>query len=454
MKTNELFSSLLLLIALTAGCGSSDSGSSGTGGTGGIGATGGSGGTGGSPVDPGGPLLDRPSGAKYACSVSRPVARLALPWGGFSLVPSATGARFAAVLADRNNPDPNQPGNSINWSTLGLDGVQGSPTVVRAATRQYLAAVTAASDGEKSTIVWSEAAANGNSSSLNSLQVDASGAIVTPATALITLARSPAPQLARAGSGYALLWVDSNESSGKLTFGLLDESGKLASTPVVLAQGPYIGAGAIASVGDHFVVSYADYQYYESGLVGRLLVLDSNGSVLGQPIPLEHSGAPGFASTIPSLLTRGDQVLAAWSVASGDNSAEVQEGATTIRIARFDASGERQGPMYDLQAPVKDREAVEPFWVDMGDEVGLLWSAGSIIYVCAGCVPNHSLKFVVLDGQSFIPQSNVVELTNTFQSGGLLSPAAALTGENLLVVSSLTFHTSAEGASGTIQCVK
>jgi hypothetical protein len=183
-------------------------------------------------------------------------------------------------------------------------------------------------------------------------------------------------------------------------------------------------------------------------------VLDSDGSVLGEPVALEDSAASGFSATVPSLLVRGDQVLAAWSVVSGDSSYDVQDAATTVRIARFDADGQRQGLMYDLQAPVKDRESVQASWVDMGDDVGLLWAEGSIIYVCAGCVPDHSLKLVVLDGQDFSPQSNAVELANTLPSGGLLSPETARNGDNLLVVSTVTYHTSAEGASGTIRCAQ
>ena len=108
--------------------------------------------------------------------------------------------------------------------------------------------------------------------------------------------------------------------------------------------------------------------------------------------------------------------------------------------------------MYDLQAPIEDRESVQPFWVEVGDDVGLLWADGSIIYICGGCVPNHSLKFVVLDGEDFTPRSNVVEVVNTLPSGGLLSPATARSGDDLLVVSSVTYHTSAEGASATIRC--
>jgi hypothetical protein len=472
MKTNGALSSLLLLAALTTGCGSSDSGMGGSGGSGGSsggsgggaggagGKTGGSGGKAGGgnggagAVDPGGPLLDRPAGDKYDCSVSRPITLFDLPWAGFSLVPSAEGAELAIVRADHNNPDPNRPGNSITWSTLSLDGTLGAPNAVRAPTNQHLANVTAARGGEKSTIIWSEAVGDGNSYTLNSLQMDAAGAVVTPANVLLTLARAGGVEVVRAGSGYALLWVDGNESSAKLSFGLLDDNGKLASTPVVVAQGPYLGVGNIAAVGEHFVVSYADYQHSDSGLVGRLVVLDSDGSVLGEPVALEDSAASGFSATVPSLLVRGDQVLAAWSVVSGDSSYDVQDAATTVRIARFDADGQRQGLMYDLQAPVKDRESVQASWVDMGDDVGLLWAEGSIIYVCAGCVPDHSLKLVVLDGQDFSPQSNAVELANTLPSGGLLSPETARNGDDLLVVSTVTYHTSAEGASGTIRCAQ
>lgn len=454
MKTNRLFSSLLLLAALTAGCGGNDSGGAGgTAGTGGK-SGGGNGGGGAGAVDPGAPLLERPSGAKYDCSVSRPITLFDLPWAGFSLVPGGEETGLAIVRADQNNPDPNRPGNSVTWSTLGLDGALGSPNAVRAPTNRYLAGVTAARGGEKSTIVWSEPVADGNSYTVNSLQVDAAGAVVTPATVLLTLERAGGMKVARAGSGYALLWIDGNESSAKLSFGLLDENGKLSGTPHVLAQGPYLGAGNIAPVGDHFVVSYADYQYSASGLVSRLLLLDSDGSVLGEPVALEDSAAAGFSATIPSLLVRGNQVLAAWSVVSGDNSYEAQDAATTVRIARFDADAKRQGPMYELQAKVKDRENVQPFWVDMGADVGLLWAEGSIIYICGGCVPDHSLKFVALDGDSFTPQSNAVTLANTLPTGGLLSPEIARRGDDLLVVSSVTYHTSAEGASATIRCAQ
>jgi hypothetical protein len=469
MATSSVCASWLLLVTLTSACGSTDAGGGGTGGmpSGGSGGTGsggkatggksggGSGGSGGSPVDPAGPLLDRPSGAKYDCSVSRPIARLTKPWDSFSLVPGAEQSQLALVEADRNNPSPNRPGNSITWSTLGVDGTLGPATIVRAPTNQPLSGVAAARNGNKSTIVWSEASVGGSTYTLNSAQLDASGALATPASVLATLAGQARPKLVSAGSGYALLWVDSNgSSSAKLTFGLLDGSGKLTGTPVVLAQSQNLGEGDIAAVGEHFAVSYSDYKFFNSGLMNRLLLLGSDGNALGEPIAFEDSSANGFASTFPSLLVRGEQVFVAWSVLHGDSSYEVQEAATTIRVARFDANGQRQGPIYDLQAPVMDRENVQPFWVDMGDDVGLLWAEGSIIYICGGCVPDHQLKFVVLDGQSFNPQSDVAVLTNTLPSGGLLSPATARHGDDLLVVSTVTYHTSGEGASGALRCVQ
>jgi hypothetical protein len=144
-------------------------------------------------------------------------------------------------------------------------------------------------------------------------------------------------------------------------------------------------------------------------------------------------------------------VLAAWAVSTGDDFPD-QSVATTVRLARFDSDGQRQGPIYDLQAPVTDREAVDPRWVDMGDDVGLLWAEGSIIYFCAGCMPDHSVRFVVLDGDDFTPESSVVELVTPLSSGGLLAPQAVRVGDDLLVAAAITYHVSAEGASATIRC--
>lgn len=432
MNTSCILSSLLLLAALTSACGSSDSGPED------------------GPIDPGGPLLDRPAGAKYDCAVSRPMTRLSGPWGNFSLLPGDGEADAALVVAEHSGPTIGTTYNDVTWSTLGLDGQLGAKSVVSAPGAPVSPwHVSAASDGDTSTLVWG-AAGLGGVYSLNSAQVDASGTVLTPASVLATSQQSAEVKIAKLDSGYALLTVENSPAGAKLSFGLLDEAGLLASPPVVIAQGSFMMAGSIASVGSHFAVSYSDNQYYESGKVSRVLFLDGDGSVLGEPFAFEDTKT--FAA--PSLLARGNEVLAAWSVTSGNTWYEVQEAATTIRLARFGADGKLQGKMYDLQAPVEDREAVEPLWVEMGDDVGLLWAEGEIIYICGGCVPDHSQKFVVLDGQSLIPQGKVVELANSFPSGGLLSAQAARKGDELLVVSTLTYHTWGEGASGALRCVE
>src|SRR5215207_4939232 len=90
MITDRMLSGLFLLAALTTGCGSSDSGAEGASGSGASGSSSGAsgsssggkagssgkagGGNGGAgAVDPGGPLLERPAGDEYDCSVSRPI---------------------------------------------------------------------------------------------------------------------------------------------------------------------------------------------------------------------------------------------------------------------------------------------------------------------------------------------------------------------------------------------
>ena len=358
------------------------------------------------------------------------------------------------MVAEAFDPSFGVPGRSINWTMVSRDGTLGALTEVGRVPNPGSASVAAASSGETSAIVWGGDPSDGPEHSLNSLQVNASGEVVTEASVLALGGRSAAPEIVRTRSGYALLWMDGEQTFAKLTFALLDENAKLASAPVVIAEGQSLTAGTIAPIADHFVVSYMDDQYYDAGTASRLLVLDSDGSVLGPPITLEASPTTGMSVTVPALHVRGNQVLAAWSVTRGDNSVEVQEAATTIRVARFDANGERQGPMYDVQAPVNDREAVQAWWVEVGDDVGLLWSDGSIIYSCGGCILNHSLKFVVLDGQTFLPQSNVVELVNPLLPGGLWHPRTAPVGDELLVVSTLEHLTAIEGVSAAIQCVQ
>jgi hypothetical protein len=63
-------------------------------------------------------------------------------------------------------------------------------------------------------------------------------------------------------------------------------------------------------------------------------------------------------------------------------------------------------------------------WQAVPDAVGLMWARGSHIYVCAGCVPDHSIEFVVLDPDDLVPLSDVLKISPA--EGGLLRRSAAV----------------------------
>jgi hypothetical protein len=88
----------------------------------------------------------------------------------------------------------------------------------------------------------------------------------------------------------------------------------------------------------------------------------------------------------------------------------------------------------------------------VGEDLGLVWSQGGVIYICAGCMPDNHLEFVVLDGEDLNPVSAVVRLENAEPMGGFILPQIASVGDSLLVTSTLQYHVSGEGAFGSITC--
>jgi len=124
----------------------------------------------------------------------------------------------------------------------------------------------------------------------------------------------------------------------------------------------------------------------------------------------------------------------------------------TTRLSRVDLTGERVAKDVRVQSPVTNQEVVTPKLLKRGNDVGVLWSEGSVIYICAGCMPDNHLRFVLLDGATLAPTSDAVTLTNPATEGGLINPSAVWQGEDLSVEAAVGYHVSGEGAAGTITC--
>jgi hypothetical protein len=87
-------------------------------------------------------------------------------------------------------------------------------------------------------------------------------------------------------------------------------------------------------------------------------------------------------------------------------------------------------------------------WDD--ETVALLWARGSHIYICGGCVPDHSIHMVLIDPETLSPRSNAVQVEPDM--GGLLGRSHALSGSDLLVSVGIQFHVHFEPGFTALHC--
>jgi hypothetical protein len=397
----------------------------------GVGACGGDDAPAGVPPEPqGAPLLERPITDGYHCAISEPFAKLELPWDGGRLLGGASPSLFWK--------------EQETGSVLGAefeDGVVGTPFSLRDATNGGVGWPAVARNGDLVTVVWTEFQYTEPdiTYALMSAQVNSSGQVITPAHALSGTANSPGTvAIAAFGDGYGVAWSELSQDSSRLMFARMDAGGDLVGAPEVLSEAPTIIVDGLVALDDGFGVAFRNWG--EKQYPMRYLGLDAEGKPYRAPVP--------FSDSSVALIRRGDRVLAAWEHSSGKGNSR----AVNLRVGWFDDRGSPVGKTYDLQAPVPDQENVSPAWVELRDDLGLVWSRGSIIYICAGCIPDNHLEFVVLDGETLQPKSEVVTIENSATIGGLLGSTLASDGSDVTVVTSVTYHTNAEGASATITC--
>jgi len=417
--------------------GSGDAGSGGV--SGGSAGTGGSG-EGGASGDTGEPLLDRPAEITYACEVTRPMALLGLnPWTSGGLLAGDGGAYLPRLEGDFSG------GSRLAWSTLDVDGMLGAPSVVH---EDLMSQLTVAEGSDRFTLLWSQLsqALPAVGGDLAVAQVNAAGEVIT-APAPLGLAGDGEPQspiIAASGTGYGIAWTQSGDPTSTIQFSRLDADGSATGrvSPIIEGSG-LLDPHDLVQHGQGFVLTYSHVDFNASIQGTFYVVLDADGVPEGDPVQL---GA-GFGAT--SVLQREDRLLVAWVEEGGEFDDESLH--RTIRIGAIGPSGERLGPTYALQSPVVNEENVDPRLVDLGDDVGLLWSQGTVIYFCAGCFPDNHLEFAVFDGDDFTRRSEVLELASptTF---GLRLPHAVPSASDILVVANVTHHVDAEGASATIRC--
>lgn len=455
MKLSTL---ILLGIALTAcgddGPGLTDSGSgsgsgSATGETAGTGETesadGGST-TDGVPTDPT-PILEREPMITHACEETRAMEQPAGAANGRRDALVALGGEYFVLGASEG----------LALSSIALDGTTGSEVVLEPEAFAFQSATSVVVDASIATI-WTYTA--GTSQALRYAVVDdALGTVVAPKDVggvtgayLTTAALLPA-----AAGELALLYAEADAGGETLLrFVPLDSSGDATTTPVDVAElGPMYGmvsASAAATPDGGYAVSYTVGGYGGSEVF--FVILDADGTARFEPRRISRASGDGWFSDLGdarrrTVLPVGDRFWVAFTERWIDPDPDAMNGNVVVMLAVVDADGESES--HRLQAPVDGKNNISPMLVELDGRVGILWTTGTIIWICGGCITDNDLELVLLDPDAIVPASNVVTQIHP-QVNGIVLPVGEFVGADMLTVASLDFHALTLPASGALRC--
>jgi hypothetical protein len=388
------------------------------------------------------PILERPTREEFSCAVTAPLATLGFGWSGGELATVPNGA-FLAWTEPSEASAPDAAVRASIDATGALGPVQEIDTYVGAV--QTRPRLTPSPRGM--TAVWVEQG-DDQMSSLRVAELDAAGTVTKSARTVAGIAeRLTPPEVAPTLDGNALLFVNSTVdfSSSRVRFALLNADAAVVGQVVdVHTSERAQSTGALVAIPGGFAATFTT----AGNEVDTLLVfLDANGTLQGDPIMLGTS-RPFLGQ---SLLVRGNELLVAFG--SEDGSYDEATLAGYVGLARIDLTTHAlAAPVVRVQTPTLREETATPVLFSMGQDVGLLWSRGTIIYTCGGCMPDNHLEAVVMDGDDFTPLTELVTMPNNEPMGGFVRPMVAPLGEDVVVVATLQFHIAGSAASGAFRC--
>lgn len=239
------------------------------------------------------------------------------------------------------------------------------------------------------------------------------------------------------GGCYGFVWSERDETTEWLRFQRLDADGEPLTAPTQVFESEPSWISDFVAVGDGFAVVLGRSMAEENRRMWYL-GFGADGRPYWGPVP--------FADWDVALIRRDDRVLAAWSHSLGSGL------GASIRIAWFSERGQPEGNTSELQAPTFYEDNSDPAWVELGDDLGLVWSRGHLNGSCWECVEDDHLEFVVLDGQSLEPKSNVVTVERGESLGTLTESMLASTGGDVTIVTNIATHRFLEGAVAGVTC--
>jgi hypothetical protein len=433
---------------------SGEGGASGAGGMGG----GGEGGTGGGAAGLGGntddtPISERESDGAFECAVGQELVNYKpTTWGytGGNIVASEdAGAWVVRSEAEETAPFTYGP-YTLLASPVDAQGTIGDGTTIPADDAELVTSPRGVAIEGGLAALWIE---NGG---LWFAALDEEGAITIEPRAVVTdasLMEASNLQLARNAEGrIAAVW--STLGNNIPVIAVTDDSG--ADATAIPFDEPSGYVPRIAGTADGFAMLWRsfdpDFMDPSNVLFARL---DATGAMQGDPVQLTDFEAQTFGATFGgsdlALLPVRDGYLVAWGEGEAGDF-ETSTGAySVLRVQALSSEGEPIGESALIAPRVDDVDQVEPSFVPWDDDtVALLWASGSHIYICAGCVPDHSMHMQLIDPATFTPRSDVVTVEP--EMGGLLGRSHAVTGSDLLVAVGIQFHVHFEPGFTALHC--
>lgn len=387
------------------------------------------------PPDPQ-PILEREPLPTHVCGQTRVMTQV----GGAN-------SRFTSLLELNGEYFVLHPSNTLTLAKIALDGTRGDEAVLEA--NEPGGRPTAVVADGTLVALWSALSSDESMVVLRYASLDDDlGPVVAPKDISgigATHTRAAATVPAAAG-GIGLLFGESgDDGQTRLRFVHLDTEGEPTAPPLDVAEvGPLfsmVTAGAALTSDGGYAVSYTSAG--ASGTEVFFVILDADGEPRFAPRRISRAAEDGWTAELgePSrstVLTVGDRHWVAFTE---------EQGTRVVRVAIVDGEGQSEDHL--LQAPVADRNHQSPSFVALDGRVGLMWTSGSVITVCVGCISDDDLHFVLLDPEAIIPASNVATQQH---HNGIVSPLGAAIGLDILSAASLDFHALSYPATGALRC--
>lgn len=391
-------------------------------------------------VDPT-PLLEREPAISHSCAETRAMTQF----------PAAQQSRTEGLVLAGGEFSVLGVFMTVDIRRLGLDGTVGDPVVLES--EQFAASYpTMTADGDEIVAAWS--VGGFGSKTVRFARVDAALAPIVPATDIAETsggAVEVAAILPAAGDGLALFYGE-GETQTVLKYMPLASDGQSAGPAVDVADIGETYGLVPASVAPTADGGYA-VAYVTSSVDGGevfFVVIDDDGTPRFEPRRISREAGDGWSSSFghgrSNVLAVGDRFWVAHTEEWMDY--ESQMGNSIVKLAIVDGDGASESHV--VQAPVEGTENRWPSLVTVDDRVALVWTQGTIIWICGGCIGDHDLNFVLIDPDEIVPASEVV--TQLHMTNGIIGPLATVDRGDILTASSLDFHALTLPASGSLHC--